>query len=73
MKLLNCLDCNDVIAMTKTERKCFCGKSSGKYDEHGLRANVTGNARILGMRNDEYIDSIKYPDKTKNYRWFSIT
>ena len=71
MKLLNCLDCNDIVALTYTTRKCFCGKSSGNVNKNHF-ATTIGNSRILGMRNQDYIYSIKSKNPKEDFPWFVI-
>lgn len=68
MKLLNCLKCNDIIALHTEERSCICGQSSGYYLSDVVKAVYSGPARIIGLKNREY-------DKAKsgnNYTWFVI-
>ena len=72
MKLLNCLECHDIVAMQLSERHCFCEKSSGQYDDEGHRVTVSGPARILGIRNDVYENSMSGP-LTQNFYWFVIS
>jgi hypothetical protein len=69
MKLLNCLDCNDVVALLPMQdRKCYCGSSIGRYLSDGLRAIYNGPCRILGMRNSQYNQAVSGED----YVWFVI-
>lgn len=71
MKLLNCMECHDVQAMTFTERTCFCGKSKGKYVNE-VKVEVSGPSRVIGMRNDDYFASMRTRDPRRNYNWFEI-
>jgi hypothetical protein len=70
VKLLNCLACNDIVALTYTERSCFCHKASGYY-LNDIDVLVNGACRILGMRNDQYAQSMNNNTQA-NYNWFVI-
>ncbi len=48
MKLLACKECNDLFELSMNEKKCHCGKSSGKYIDV-LNVEVNGPCRILGI------------------------
>jgi hypothetical protein len=71
MKLLNCTLCNDVVALAPETRTCYCGKASGKYINR-MDVEVKGKCRILGMRNDQYLQSFKDNNPRANYNWFVI-
>jgi hypothetical protein len=71
VKLLNCLECNDVVALYIKPRTCLCGKSSGQY-LNTSDATVTGPCRIIGIRNDQYKVSIILDDPSKDFVWFQI-
>lgn len=68
MKLLNCLACNDVVALLRQSRKCQCGEASGFYHEDDRTVSFFGPARVLGMRNDEFAKSVL----GEHYIWFVI-
>jgi len=52
MKLLICLECQDVFKLsTKRVRKCACGKTRGKYKNDGLHAWYSGPCMPLGFAN----------------------
>lgn len=73
MKFLNCLQCNDIVLMyLGGAHVCLCGRSQGTYIDR-RQAEYSGPARVLGMLNGEYADSI-HTDSTEkiNYRWFVI-
>jgi hypothetical protein len=75
MKLLNCLECHSIVNLiTNQSRKCFCGKSAGRYRSNGLYAEFTGPARIIGLINSEYKVSLKAPiiPYVTTYKWFPI-
>ena len=58
MKLLNCLDCHDIFLLTEEVRWCRCRGTAGRYTDH-VHAVYCGHARVLGIRNSHYADSIK--------------
>lgn len=58
MKLLMCLDCGDIFNLTKQEKKCGCGKTSGRYTDE-LNAEYEGNAQPIGFANGSFIEAIK--------------
>ena len=72
MKLLNCTECRDILALRKTPRRCLCGRSEGAYFDDGLWAWCAGPARVIGLRNQDYARSLveeQIPYQT-NYPWF---
>jgi hypothetical protein len=70
MKLLNCTACNDVRAVCGETVTCFCGKSHARCLPDRRTIEYAGDsARILGMRNDEYLGAKPGSD----YRWFVIS
>jgi len=58
MKLLLCLDCGDIFNLTAKEKKCGCGKTSGRYIDD-LNAEYEGNAQPIGFSNGSFIEAIK--------------
>ena len=72
MKLLNCLDCDDIVLIMRTWRSCGCLKSRAKYLENDVCVEYTGNAPILGMLNSEYDRSLEEKNYKTNYVWFVI-
>ena len=40
MKLIACNYCHDIVALHYQKRWCACNKSSGKYDDIGVVADV---------------------------------
>lgn len=63
MKLLLCIECSDVFSLTYDEKKCGCGKTSGKYVDK-LNATYSGSAIPLGFNNRSLIDSVVEYHKT---------
>ena len=50
MKLLYCLDCQDVLKIiNEMSRTCRCGASTGVLDDDELTATVTGPCQVLGL------------------------
>lgn len=59
MKLLMCLNCNDVFSLDMYEKSCRCGRSKGKYINQQL-AEYTGEFTMpLGFSNSSLIQAIK--------------
>ena len=68
MKLLLCLECQDVFkCSTKRVRKCACGKTKGKYEKDGIHAWYSGPCVPFGLANNSLVDAIKKPEPTD--RW----
>lgn len=51
MKLIFCPECQDVVKLAMSERRCECGASSGRYLEDALHAEIAGAAIPLGFAN----------------------
>ena len=59
MKLLMCLECNDIFNLDLSEKSCSCGRSKGKYINQQL-AKYTGKSAVpLGFSNSSFIQAIK--------------
>lgn len=59
MKLLMCLECNDIFNLDMSETSCRCGSSKGKYINQQL-AEYTGKSAVpLGFSNPSFIQAIK--------------
>lgn len=74
MKLLQCLECRDIVVLRLNRRReCECRKSGGEYVDM-LQVQYTGPARILGMLNTEMKLSLnEFKERyEENYRWFVI-
>jgi len=63
MKLLNCMECDDIVALTHRKRRCRCKKSSGKYI-NDLEVEYEGPSRIIGIDNRSYITAREGKDLT---------
>lgn len=76
MKLLNCLECNSIVSLNSYEGAfCRCKKSKGYYKEDKLTAVYVGPARILGINNSEYRESLTLPKekyKLVDFNWFVV-
>ncbi len=59
MKLLMCLECNDIFNLDFYEKSCSCGRSKGKYINQQL-AEYTGEFSLpIGFSNASLIQAIK--------------
>ncbi|WP_270363304.1 hypothetical protein [Bacillus paranthracis] len=59
MKLLMCLECNDIFNLALSEKSCSCGRSKGKYVNQQL-AEYTGEFALpIGFSNPSLIQAIK--------------
>lgn len=59
MKLLLCLECNDIFNLDMSEKSCSCGRSKGKYINQQI-AEYTGEFALpLGFSNPSLIQAIK--------------
>lgn len=80
MKLLNCLNCAQIISISKELTVCKCSKSSAQYLEDNLTVTYKGPCRILGILNEQYNIAksrklINGPDDESNwieFKWFVI-
>jgi len=57
MKLLMCLKCGDVFNLTRNDKRCGCGETSGKYIDN-LNADISGNCQPIGFANGSFRTSI---------------
>ncbi len=53
MKLLLCLDCSDIFSLTRREKKCNCGNTSGQYIDR-VNAEISGNCIPIGFSNKSF-------------------
>ncbi len=58
MKLIQCSYCQDVVALRRSHRTCWCGKSGGKYKDDDLHAYIEGPCTPLGFANSSFEDAI---------------
>ena len=49
VKLIYCPTCKDIFRLTKRERTCRCGRSSGYLLKDGITARINDYAVPLGM------------------------
>jgi len=54
MKLLICMECEDIVKLTFTDKHCSCGKSGGRYVDE-LNAVIHGPCEPLGFANKSFI------------------
>lgn len=60
MKLIFCPLCEDVVKIrTEQERRCWCGKSGGRYLSDGLHALTFGSAIPIGFNNASFLRAVK--------------
>ena len=60
MKLLFCKECQDLFKLSRDQKACDCGESSGRYLEDGLHAEVSGPCLLLGMDNNSLLRALRY-------------
>lgn len=58
MKLLVCLECQDVFKLQKG-RYCICGKTTGEYKADGLNAIYSGPCKPIGFMNSSLVTAMK--------------
>lgn len=63
MKLLFCKDCGSVFSLSYEEKKCDCGKTSGKYQIDGLHAEYSGQGIPIGFANNSFGFALKHQPK----------
>lgn len=68
MKLLRCLNCNDIFALGRILEYCSCDLSFGYVAQNGLTAHVYGPCKVLGMRNPDLLNTIPGND----YNWWEF-
>lgn len=61
MKLLLCVECNDVRALDLgKDVQCRCGKSRGHYLDDGVSAEFSGDdAYLIGFNNRSFVNAIR--------------
>jgi hypothetical protein len=63
MKLLLCRECQDIIRLVMEERKCSCGKVSGKYTNN-LLAEYKGETAVpIGISNSTLVKAVNNQPK----------
>ena len=68
MKLLNCLECHDIINLIlEKERTCRCGKSSGMYVSL-TEVEYSGPSRIICISNEDYVKA--KAEINTSYAWY---
>lgn len=66
MKLLLCLKCADIFSLSRKEKYCGCGETSGKYIDD-LNAEISGDCQPIGFSNGSFRSSLllqRHEDKT---------
>lgn len=74
MKLLLCLECNDIFSLDLKMKKCSCGKTKGKYIDH-LNAIYEGDGAIpIGISNASLREAIlNQPDEGMGEEFTAFT
>ena len=57
MKLLYCIECQDIIRLIETERVCMCGKTKGRYINH-VEAIYSGSGIPIGLNNTKFVEAM---------------
>jgi len=63
MKLLICKECTDVFGLTFTDKRCECGKTTGKYINN-INATYSGPGIPIGFNNNTLIKSVQEFEKS---------
>lgn len=74
MKLLLCLECNDIFSLNFKVKKCSCGKTKGQYLDP-LNAIYEGNSAMpLGISNPSIKEAIlNQPDEGMGEKFTAFT
>lgn len=54
MKLLTCPHCQDVFSLRFEERRCECGRVSGRYESDGRTARTNGEGVSIAIGNGSF-------------------
>jgi hypothetical protein len=66
VKLIFCPECHDVRKLHRNGVTCWCGKSSGRYLEDDLHAEIAGKAIPLGIDNNTFAAAVRSRIQTPN-------
>lgn len=58
MKLLFCLNCQDIFSLSKQTKTCSCGESRGRYIDD-LNAEIKGNCEPIEFSNKSFSEALK--------------
>jgi len=61
MKLILCVECEDVVKLSRKLRSCKCGRAKGMYLDN-VKAVVNEDALVLGIDNNSLLDAIRFSD-----------
>lgn len=64
MKLLLCLDCDDIFNLGYELKTCSCGTTKGKYTDERNAIYCGVNAIPLGIANDSFAKAIRNQQET---------
>ena len=56
MKLLMCIECNDIFNLKYIAKSCTCGKTEGRYIDN-LNATYSGPAIPIGFANTSFLEA----------------
>jgi len=59
MKLIICLECQDIFKLDYKSRECKCRQSKGQYLEDGLHATYSGPAIPIGFANSSLSNAVR--------------
>ena len=69
MKLIFCLECQDMFKMsTGTYKVCSCGRSMGKYLDDDIKVKVHGPCFVIGLSNNDLLNIIRFDRNRKNMK-----
>lgn len=70
MKLLICINCQDVFSLNHKEKSCSCGGASGKYVNDIYAVYSGAFATPLGFANNSFISAVHNQPKEGNGEQF---
>lgn len=74
MKLLLCIECQDIIKLQLSDRTCKCERSGGRYLEDELHAEYHGPAVPIGLSNADLVNAIvEYTESQGSHRFSAFT
>lgn len=71
MKLLVCINCGDIINLTRKEKSCSCRRTRGKYLKDGLHAIYSGPCLPIGFDNGSFGTAICHQPESGEAKQFT--
>ena len=72
MKLIYCKKCKSILNLTRIEKRCACGESSGHYTDN-INCIVNGPVILLGISNTSFLNAIgNIPEKGRGKEFTSF-